>query len=87
MNLINIGFGNVVVAGRIVAVILPSSSPSRRLKEDARDEGRLIDATQGRRTRSIIVTDSNHVILSAVQVETVTQRLGAGQSTSAPAGQ
>jgi regulator of extracellular matrix RemA (YlzA/DUF370 family) len=76
MNLINIGFGNVVVAERVVAVILPSSSPSRRLKEDARGGGRLVDATQGRRTRSIIVTDSNHVILSAVQVETVTQRLG-----------
>ena len=83
MNLINIGFGNVVVADRIVAVILPSSSPSRRLKEDARDGGRLIDATQGRRTRSIIVTDSNHVVLSAVQVETVTARL-AGQAGPAP---
>ena len=58
MNLINIGFGNVVVAERIVAVILPSSSPARRLKDDARDEGHLIDATQGRRTRSLIVTDS-----------------------------
>lgn len=85
MNLINVGFGNVVVAERIVAVILPTSSPSRRLKEDAREGGRLVDATQGRRTRSIIVTDSNHVILSAVQVETVTQRLGSGQSSSAPA--
>jgi regulator of extracellular matrix RemA (YlzA/DUF370 family) len=78
MNLINIGFGNVVVAERVVAVILPSSSPSRRLKEDAKEEGRLVDATQGRRTRSLIITDSNHVILSAVQVETITQRLMAG---------
>lgn len=79
MNLINIGFGNVVVAERIIAVILPSSSPSRRLKEDARENGRLVDATQGRRTRSIIITDSNHVILSAVQAETITHRLGPGQ--------
>ncbi len=78
MNLINIGFGNVVVAERVVAVILPSSSPSRRLKDDAKEEGRLVDATQGRRTRSLIITDSNHVILSAVQVETITQRLAAG---------
>ncbi len=85
MNLINIGFGNVVVAERIVAIILPSSSPSRRLKDDARESGRLIDATQGRRTRSIIITDSNHVILSAVQVETVTQRLGTGHPS--PGGQ
>lgn len=83
MNLINVGFGNVVVAERIVAVILPTSSPSRRLKEDAREGGRLVDATQGRRTRSIIITDSNHVILSAVQTETITQRLGSGQSAAA----
>lgn len=87
MNLINVGFGNVVVAERIVAVILPSSSPARRLKDDAREGGRLVDATQGRRTRSIIVTDSNHVILSAVQVETLTQRLGAGQPSSGSAAQ
>jgi regulator of extracellular matrix RemA (YlzA/DUF370 family) len=78
MNLINIGFGNVVVAERIVAVILPGSSPARRLKDEAKEEGRLVDATQGRRTRSLIVTDSNHVVLSAVQVETITQRLSAG---------
>jgi hypothetical protein len=87
MNLINIGFGNVVVAERIVAVILPSSSPSRRLKDDAREKGMLVDATQGRRTRSIIVTDSNHVILSAVQVETLTQRLGPGQAPPGASGQ
>jgi regulator of extracellular matrix RemA (YlzA/DUF370 family) len=75
ITLINIGFGNVVVAERVVAVIHPGSSPSRRLKDDAREGGRLIDATQGRRTRSIIVTDSNHLILSAVQGETISQRL------------
>jgi hypothetical protein len=78
MNLINIGFGNVVAAERVVAVIQPSSSPSRRLKD-----GRLVDATQGRRTRSIVVTDSNHIILSAVQVETITQRLTSGPPTAA----
>jgi hypothetical protein len=85
VNLINVGFGNAVVAERIVAVILPSSSPARRLKDDAKEDGRLVDATQGRRTRSIIVTDSNHVILSAVQVETLTQRLGTGQAPSGAA--
>jgi regulator of extracellular matrix RemA (YlzA/DUF370 family) len=76
ITLVNIGFGNVVVASRVVAVVHPGSSPARRLKDDAREAGRL-DATQGRRTRSIIVTDSNHVILSAVQGETVSQRLAA----------
>jgi hypothetical protein len=75
ITLVNIGFGNVVVVERIVAVVHPGSSPARRLKEDAREGGRLVDATQGRRTRSIIVTDSNHVILSAVQSETISQRL------------
>jgi len=75
--LVNIGFGNVVVASRVVAVVHPGSSPARRLKDDAREGGRLVDATQGRRTRSIIVTDSNHVILSAVQGETISQRLAA----------
>jgi regulator of extracellular matrix RemA (YlzA/DUF370 family) len=77
ITLVNIGFGNVVVASRVVAVVHPGSSPARRLKDDAREGGRLVDATQGRRTRSIIVTDSNHVILSAVQGETISQRLAA----------
>lgn len=72
--LINIGFGNYVIAGRVVGIINPASSPMRRLREDARNEGRLIDATQGRKTRSILVTDSNHVILSAIQPETISQR-------------
>lgn len=71
---VNIGFGNIVMSSRIMAVIQPTSAPIKRLKEEAREAGRLIDATQGRRTRSVIVTDSNHVILSAVQVETITQR-------------
>lgn len=72
--LINIGFGNYVLAGRVISVVNPASSPMRRLREDARNDGRLIDATQGRKTRSILVTDSNHVILSAIQPETITQR-------------
>ncbi len=73
-KLLNVGFGNYVVAGRIIAIVNPASSPMRRLREDARQDGRLIDATQGRKTRSMIVTDSNHVILSAIQAETVGQR-------------
>ncbi|MDR1360491.1 MAG: DUF370 domain-containing protein [Deltaproteobacteria bacterium] len=73
-QLLNLGFGNFVVAERVVAVVNSASSPMRRLREDARQEGRLIDATQGRKTRSLIVTDSNHVILSAVQAETMRQR-------------
>lgn len=75
LSIINIGFGNVVSASRIIAVVAPGSSPIKRLKEEAYERGKLIDATQGRRTRSIIVTDSDHVILSALQVETITQRL------------
>lgn len=74
-KLINIGFGNVVVASRVVAVVSPESAPIKRIKEDARQEKRLIDATYGRRTRAVIIVDSNHVILSAVQPETMAQRL------------
>jgi len=73
--LINIGFGNSVVKARIVAICHPNSSPLRRLREEARDQHRLIDATQGRKTRSVIITDSNHVILSAIHPDTLTQRL------------
>ena len=73
-QLLNLGFGNFVVAGRVVAVVNPASSPMRRLREDAKQNGRLIDATQGRKTRSLVITDSNHVILSAVQAETMRQR-------------
>jgi regulator of extracellular matrix RemA (YlzA/DUF370 family) len=76
-RLLNIGFGNSVIAERIVAIVSPSSAPMKRLREEAKTNSRLIDATQGRRTRSIIVTDSNHVILSAVQAETIAQRLSA----------
>ena len=73
-QLLNVGFGNFVMASRVVAVVNPSSSPMRRLREDAKQDGRLIDATQGRKTRSLVITDSNHVILSAVQAETMRQR-------------
>lgn len=78
-QLLNLGFGNFVVASRVVAVVNPASSPMRRLREDARQANRLIDATQGRKTRSIVVTDSNHVILSAVQAETMRQRFQEGK--------
>lgn len=73
-TLINIGFGNYVLAGRVIGIVNPASSPMKRLREDARTQGRLIDATQGRKTRSVLVTDSNHVILSAIQPETISQR-------------
>jgi regulator of extracellular matrix RemA (YlzA/DUF370 family) len=73
-KLLNIGFGNSVVARRVVAIVNPASSPMKRLREEAREAKRLVDATQGRRTRSIIVTDSGHVILSAIQTETMAQR-------------
>ncbi len=73
-RLINIGFGNAVMAARVVAVVNPKSSPMKKLKDEARNEGKLIDATEGRRTRAILITDSNHVILSSVQTETLTQR-------------
>ncbi len=82
-KLLNVGFGNFVVSNRVVAIVSPASSPMRRLREDARQEGRLIDATQGRKTRSIIITDSNHLVLSAIQAETVGQRF---VQTEEPAG-
>ena len=73
-NLLNIGFGNTVVADRVVAIVSPNSAPMKRLKDEARDEKRLVDATHGRRTRSIIIMDSNHIVLSAIQAETISQR-------------
>jgi regulator of extracellular matrix RemA (YlzA/DUF370 family) len=72
--LLNIGFGNTVVADRVVSIVGPNSSPMKRLKDEAKNEKRLIDATHGRRTRSIIVMDSNHIVLSAIQAETISQR-------------
>ena len=73
--LLNIGYGNLVIASRVVAVVSPQSSPMRRLREEASSRGKLVDATEGRRTRSIIVTDSDHVILSAITPETIASRL------------
>jgi len=73
-KLINIGFGNSVVSRRVIAIISPNAAPIKRLRDEAREEKRLIDATQGRRTRAVIITDSNHVILSAIQSETLAQR-------------
>lgn len=73
--LINIGFGNAVVAERVIAVITPSSASGKRLRDEARDNNFLIDATHGRKTRSIIIMDSNHVVLSAMQPETLANRL------------
>jgi regulator of extracellular matrix RemA (YlzA/DUF370 family) len=73
-TLLNIGFGSSVVAERVVAIISPNSAPMKRLKDDAREEKRLVDATHGRKTRAIIVMDSNHVVLSAIQSETISQR-------------
>lgn len=75
IKLVNIGFGNIVSANRIVAIVSPDSAPIKRVITEARDRGVLIDATYGRRTRAVIVTDSDHVVLSAVQPETVANRL------------
>lgn len=75
MKLINIGFGNMVSASRLVAIVSPESAPIKRMVQEARERGTLIDATYGRRTRAVIVMDSDHVILSAVQPETVANRL------------
>jgi regulator of extracellular matrix RemA (YlzA/DUF370 family) len=75
MKLVNIGFGNMVTAARIVSIIGPDSAPVKRMISEARDRGNLIDATYGRRTRSVILTDSNHIVLSAILPETVAGRL------------
>ena len=77
-KLVHIGFGNIAVAERIIAVIDPDSAPVRRLKEEAREAGLLVDATQGRKTRSILIMDSRHVILSAIQPETIAARFENG---------
>ena len=73
-RMINVGFGNSIVASRILAVVNPHSSPMKKLKDEAKRNYRLLDVTEGRRTRSIIILDSNHVVLSSVQPETITQR-------------
>ena len=73
-QLVNVGFGNYVLVSRVVAIVNPLSSPMRRLRDDARAEGRLVDVSQGRKTRAILITDSNHVILSAISADTLGQR-------------
>ena len=78
MKFINIGFGNMVAADRVVALAAPDSAPVKRLIQDARDQGRVIDVSCGRRTRAVIITDSEHVILSAIQTETIANRLDDG---------
>ena len=78
MKFINIGFGNMVSADRIVSIVSPDSAPIKRLIQDAKDAGRVIDVSCGRRTRAVIITDSEHIILSAIQSETVANRLDNG---------
>ena len=75
MKFINIGFNNMIAASRVVAVIGPESAPAKRLIHDAKDGGRAIDCTSGRRTRSVVITDSDHIILSSIQPETIAARL------------
>lgn len=76
LRLINIGFGNMIAADRIIAIVSPDSAPVKRMIQEARDRKRVIDATQGRRTRAVIQTDSDHVVLSAIQPETIEGRVG-----------
>lgn len=80
MKCINIGFGNMVSVDRIVALVSPESAPIKRLVQDAKDAGRAIDVTCGRRTRAVVITDSEHVILSAIQAETIANRLENGDA-------
>ena len=75
MQLINIGFGNIILAERIIAIISPDSAPVKRMIQESKDNGKIIDATCGRKTRAVIIMDSGHIILSAVQPETVAARL------------
>ncbi len=80
VRLINIGFGSIIAADRIVSIVSPESAPIKRMIQEARDRARLIDATFGRRTRAVIICDSDHVILAAVQPETVAHRLAARET-------
>ena len=82
MQLINIGFGNIVSANRIIAIVSPESAPIKRIVQEAKDDGMAVDATYGRRTRAVIIMDSGHVVLSAVQPETVAGRLDKEESIS-----
>jgi len=83
LRLLNVGYGNFLLVARVVAIVSPQSSPMKRLREEASSRGKLVDATQGRRTRSILVTDSDHVILSALNPETIAARLGPGAPVDA----
>ena len=85
MKLINIGFGNMVSAGRLIAIVSPESAPIKRMVQEARDKGNLIDATYGRRTRAVLIMDSDHIVLSAFQPASVAGRLS-GKDTAAEEG-
>ena len=85
IQLINIGFGNIVSANRIIAIVSPESAPIKRIITEAREKGQLIDATYGRRTRAVIITDSSHVVLSAIQPETVAHRFVVDKDTQSNA--
>ena len=82
MKLVNIGFGNMVSASRMIAIVSPESAPIKRIIQDAKERGTLIDATHGRRTRAVIISDSDHVILSAVQPETIAHRFDIKDNTT-----
>ncbi|MCI9119789.1 MAG: DUF370 domain-containing protein [Flavonifractor sp.] len=84
MKLINIGFGSMVSAGRLISMVGPDSAPIKRMVQEARDRGVLIDASYGRRTRAVLIMDSGHVILSALQTETIAGRLGVREQGNAP---
>ena len=81
LRMLNIGYGNMVAAPRVVSVVSPLSAPMKRLREQAEKRGKLIDATQGRRTRSILILDTDHIVLSAVNPETILARLASGEDT------
>ena len=83
MRFVNVGFNNIVNAARVVSVISSDSAPAKRLIQDARDMGRAIDCTSGRKTRSVLITDSDHVILSAIQTETLSDRLSGNDTEGA----
>lgn len=83
MRFVNVGFNNIVNAARVVSVISSDSAPAKRLIQDARDMGRAIDCTSGRKTRSVLITDSDHVILSAIQTETLSDRLSGNDTENA----
>ena len=82
MQLVNIGFGNIVSSERIVAIVSPESAPIKRIIQECKEKGTLIDATHGRRTRAVIITDSDHVILSAIQTETIAGRAAVKDDSS-----